>query len=77
MKIGTIGLLGILAIGLSGCITDKTVLTNDQGETRTCETKGRIGIVSGVVLHERHQSCVDKAKAEGYREAAPQTSTSS
>jgi hypothetical protein len=76
MRIGTLCLLGALSIGLAGCITDKTVLTNDQGQAKTCETKGRIGIVSGVILHERQKHCVDEAKAEGYKEAPPTTPTS-
>jgi hypothetical protein len=76
MRIGIISLLGALSIGLSGCVTDKTVMTNDQGQAKTCETKGRIGIVSGVILHERHKQCVDKAKAEGYKETSPTTPAS-
>ena len=76
MRIAIIGLFGAVAIGLAGCITDKTVLTNDQGQTKTCETKGRVGIVSGVILHERQQHCIDKAKSEGYTQVASTTPTS-
>jgi hypothetical protein len=73
MRIGVIVFLGALSIGASGCTTDKTVLANDQGQTKTCETKGRIGIISGLIMHERHKQCVDKAKAEGFKDAAPTT----
>jgi hypothetical protein len=52
--------------GLTGCVTDKAVLTNAQGQTLTCETKGRIGIVSGVRLHLKQQRCIKKAEAAGY-----------
>jgi hypothetical protein len=76
MRIRVIGWLGALSIGLAGCVTDKTVLTNDRGRTKTCETKGRIGIVSGMILHERQKHCVDEAKVEGYKEAVPTTPTS-
>jgi hypothetical protein len=76
MRIEIMGLLGVISMSLTGCVTEKTVLTNDQGQTKTCETKGRIGIVSGVILHERHKNCIDKAKAEGYKEASPTASAS-
>jgi hypothetical protein len=74
MRIGAIALLSALVVGLSGCITDKMVLTNDHGETQTCEFTGHIGIVSPIVTHERYKHCVDKAKANGFKEgpgAAP------
>jgi hypothetical protein len=76
MRSKIVGLFVALSVGLAGCVTDKTVLASDQGETKTCETKGRIGIVSGVALHERHKACVDKAKAEGYKEIPSSTSAS-
>ena len=52
------------------------VLTNDQGQTQTCEFTGHIGIVSPIVTHERYKNCVDKAKANGFKEtpaAAPKS----
>jgi len=66
MRIRTISLVGVGLLCLAGCVTEKTVLTNNQGQTTVCETKGRIGVVSGAILHERHKACVDKAKAQGY-----------
>jgi hypothetical protein len=74
VQIRAISLVGVGLLCLAGCVTERAVLTNDQGQTTVCETKGRIGIVSGVILHERHKACLDKAKAQGYTEtktAAP------
>jgi hypothetical protein len=68
MRIGIVVLAGAACIGLSGCITDKMVLTNDQGQTQTCEFHGHVGIVSPIVLHERYKHCVDTAKANGFKE---------
>jgi hypothetical protein len=68
MRILSIALLSSLVVGLSGCITDKMVLTNGQGQTETCEFTGHVGIVSPIVTHERYKSCVDKAKANGFQE---------
>ena len=69
MRVGAIVLSGALSVGLTGCITDKMVLINDQGQTQTCEFHGHVGIVSPVVLHERYKHCVDTAKANGFKEA--------
>jgi hypothetical protein len=63
----TMALVAMSVLSLSGCVTDKAVLTNAQGQTLTCETKGRIGIVSGVRLHLKQQRCIKKAEGEGYR----------
>ena|SRR5438477_3379745 len=64
-------ILGVSFAALSGCITDKMVLINAQGQTKTCEFKGRVGLVSGAILHERFKKCLDEAKANGYKESAP------
>jgi hypothetical protein len=68
-------LTGVLVLPLSACYTQKTVLTNDQGETQTCEHKGHVGIVSPIRVYVEQKSCVDKAKAAGYKEtpSAPTT----
>lgn len=68
MRIRSIALLSGLVVGLSGCITDKMVLTNDQGQTETCEFTGHVGIASPIITHDRYKSCVDKAKATGFKE---------
>jgi len=69
MRIRTIALLGALGSGLAGCYTDRAILTNDQGETQTCEGRGWIGIIGPIVAHERLKDCVDKAKANGFKES--------
>lgn len=68
MKVQTAATLILMAAALTGCITDKMTLTNDQGETQTCEFTGHAGLISPIVLHERFKNCVDKAKAKGYKE---------
>jgi hypothetical protein len=70
MRIGISVAVGMVTVGLAGCITDKMTLTNDQGETKTCEFTGRAGIVSGAILHGRFKKCVDQAKADGYKESS-------
>jgi hypothetical protein len=55
---------------LAGCVTKTEVLTNDKGETDTCKVKGRVGVVSGLVLEHRFKECIEKAKARGFREPA-------
>jgi hypothetical protein len=71
MKVLSIALSGALVLGLSGCITDKMVLTNDQGQTQTCEYTGHVGIISPIVTHEKYKSCIEKAKANGFKETSP------
>ena len=61
--------LGVLLAALSGCVTKQTLLVNDQGASETCKVSGRVGFVSGYILHKRLQSCIDKAKARGFHEA--------
>jgi outer membrane lipoprotein SlyB len=57
-----------MALSLSGCYTEKTVLTNDQGQTQTCQNTGHIGIISPIRVYAQQKSCIDKAKAAGYKE---------
>jgi hypothetical protein len=66
-----IAAFAVLSIALAGCITDKMVLTNDQGQSQTCEFTGHIGVISPIVMHERYKNCVNKAKASGFKEPAP------
>lgn len=75
-RICQVAVAGVLALGLGGCITKTAVLTNDQGQTQTCEKKGRVGIFSEYVLNKRFESCVEKAKKDGYKETAPTPSSS-
>jgi hypothetical protein len=52
---------------LSGCYTQRAVLTNDQGQTQTCEHSGHVGIFSPIKVYTQQKSCIDKAKAAGYK----------
>lgn len=56
-----------LALILSGCITDKAVLANAQGQTITCENKGHIGLVSPIRLYVKQHDCIKSAEAGGYK----------
>lgn len=58
---------------LTGCVTRKTVLVNDQGKTQTCEASARVGFVSQYILKKRLQHCIDKAESHGFHQA-PATS---
>lgn len=58
-------------LALAGCVTKKVVLINDKGETQTCKATGRVGIVSGLILRERMQGCIDAAKTRGFHETPP------
>jgi hypothetical protein len=57
-------------IALSGCITERTVLTNAQGQTVTCEAKGHVGIVSPIKVYVKQHECVKKAVESGYKVTA-------
>ena len=70
MRLGISTVCLTLLLVLSACVTKTEVLTNDKGQTETCKIKGRVGIVSGLVLEERFKSCIDKAKAKGFKEPA-------
>ena len=51
---------------LTGCITEKEVLTNAQGQTITCENKGHIGIVSPIRVNMKQHDCIKNVEAAGY-----------
>lgn len=59
---------------LTGCVTRKTVLVNEQGKTETCEASARVGFVSEYILKKRLQHCIDKARSQGFHEAPATTS---
>lgn len=71
MRYQAVILRSAVVMALSGCYTDKMVLTNDQGQTQTCEFTGHVGIVSPIVTHEKYKKCVGQAKASGYKEGLP------
>jgi hypothetical protein len=71
MKFSYVATLCVTAAAMTGCITDKMVLANDQGQTQTCEFTGHVGLISPIVVHERYKHCIEKAKANGFKEQAP------
>lgn len=64
----------VAAIAMSGCFTEKAVLTNDQGQTTTCQNRGHVGLVSPILVSMKQHHCVKQAEANGYK---PQPPTSS
>jgi hypothetical protein len=60
-----------LTFTLSGCITEKAVLANAQGQTITCESKGHVGIVSPIRVYVKQHNCIKNAEAGGYKVAPP------
>lgn len=76
MRIRTTALLSAFVIGLAGCTTTKRLtLTNDQGQTRTCQVTGHVGIINPIVTDRHFKDCVDAAKADGFTEV-PNTTAS-
>jgi hypothetical protein len=61
MRIGIVAWSILPVIGLASCASDKTILTNDQGQTVTCEANGGEG----------YQACIDRAKARGFKKTEP------
>lgn len=59
-----IPLLALLA--LAGCANPRTVLVNDKGEYVTCAGSG-VGMIGSIAAQSRHDSCVEDARAKGYR----------
>ena len=58
-----IALLGVMSS--AGCVTYQTTLINAQGQTITCEARGKSGIVTG---YGGFEDCVAAAKAQGFKE---------
>jgi hypothetical protein len=56
-----------LTFTLSGCITEKAVLANAQGQTITCESKGHVGLVSPIRVYVKRHNCIKSAEAGGYK----------
>jgi hypothetical protein len=56
-----------LSFTLSGCITEKAVLANAQGQTITCENKGHVGLVSPIRVYVKQHDCIKNAEAGGYK----------
>ena len=62
--------LFIAALSLiGGCATYKTTLTNEKGESVTCEASGKSGIITGYYLRRGFEDCIAAAKERGFTEA--------
>jgi hypothetical protein len=68
MRTALIATVGLMVMSLTGCISETKLLTDDQGRTQTCESKGHIGVISPIRVYMQQRSCIDKAKAAGYHE---------
>jgi hypothetical protein len=64
-----------LTFALSGCITEKAVLANAQGQTITCENKGHVGLVSPIRVYVKQHDCIKSAEASGYKVTAGAAAT--
>jgi hypothetical protein len=51
---------------LAGCVNQRTVFVNDQGERLTCEASG-FGLFGSIMADSRYDKCVSEAKTRGYR----------
>jgi hypothetical protein len=58
--------ISLLTLGIAGCTTYQTTLTNAQGQTVTCKASGKAGLVTGLYLRQGFQQCVSNAEAHGY-----------
>lgn len=52
---------------LVACASYQQTLTNNKGETITCEASGKSGIVTGHYLRKGFENCVENAKKRGYK----------
>jgi hypothetical protein len=51
---------------LDGCVSEKTVLTNPQGQQTRCDAWG-FGLGAPIAMASHH-SCMENARAAGYSE---------
>jgi hypothetical protein len=57
----------LLAICLTGCVSQSAVLVNSDGKAVKCENWG-FGIIGTPVAMAEQSKCIKKAKADGYTE---------
>jgi hypothetical protein len=68
-----IALFAIVAVVLTGCVSEKTALTNPQGQQLHCDHWG-FGVIGAPAAMAMHSDCMKKAHAAGYSETpVPQT----
>lgn len=68
--------IGCIAATLGACATYKTTLSNEQGQTITCEASGISLMIAGNHLRKGFERCLESAKGRGFKEVAPNTSVS-
>lgn len=56
-----------IAAMLSGCVSEKTALTNPAGQQVHCDAWG-FGVIGAPVAMASHSDCMKKAHAAGYSE---------
>lgn len=56
----------VLLLALGACTSPRAVLVNDKGEYITCAGTS-VGLLSTMIESSRFQSCVEDARAKGYR----------
>jgi hypothetical protein len=72
-KIAIFAALCCSTVMLSGCVSEKTALTNSEGKQIHCDAWG-FGLLGVPVALASHADCMKKAKAAGYSES-PQSTT--
>jgi hypothetical protein len=55
-----------LALTLTACATERTVLVNSQGDLLTCETSGS-GFFGAISVRNQQKQCISDAETRGYR----------
>lgn len=68
MKIAVFAIIS--AAALSGCVSEKTTLTNSAGKQMHCDNWG-FGVVGTPVAMAAHHHCVEQAHDAGYWEYVP------
>lgn len=51
---------------LAACANPRATLVNDKGEYTSCAASG-VGVIGSAVAQSRFDSCIEEAKAKGYR----------
>jgi hypothetical protein len=59
-----------LPLFLAGCASESALLINGSGQTLQCNNQGWGWLGAPIAVHNQHD-CIDKARANGYREILP------
>ena len=60
--------IGLILIFLTGCVSEKAMLTNSKGQVVHCDNMGW-GWIGAPVAMAQHSDCMKKAHAAGYYES--------